>query len=79
MSGRRRKQRRARVAKTFDEWGTGKRLGVFAPSLSGDESMRRWMARFERASASPGVVPRFLEVMAILTSAWCCRRSVCPR
>jgi class 3 adenylate cyclase len=61
-----REERSARLAGFFDAWGTGKRLAVFAPSLAGDESMRRWMARFERASAPPAVVRPFIEAMADL-------------
>ena len=59
-------ERRIRLERIFDEWGTGKRLALFAPSLAGDESMRRWMARFERASAPPALVRPFLDVMGDL-------------
>lgn len=35
-------------------WGTGVGLASFAPSLAGDEEARRWWARLQRSSASPG-------------------------
>jgi len=61
-----REQRSARLGDMFDTWGTGARLPVFAPSLAGDKSMQRWMARFERGSAPPGIVRPFVEAMADL-------------
>ena len=36
------------------EWGQGKGLDRFMPSLAGDEELRKFMGRLERASASPG-------------------------
>ena len=59
-------ERNANLGSWFDTWGTGARLPVFAPSLAGDESMRRWMGRFERGSATPGIVRSFLEAMGDL-------------
>ncbi len=59
-------ERDASLADAFDTWGTGARLPVFAPSLAGDASMLRWMARFERGSAAPGAVRPFLEAMGEL-------------
>ena len=59
-------ERNANLGGWFDTWGTGARLPVFAPSLAGDESMRRWMGRFERGSATPGIVRSFLEAMGEL-------------
>jgi class 3 adenylate cyclase/pimeloyl-ACP methyl ester carboxylesterase len=35
-------------------WGTGVGLAAWAPSLAGDEDVRKWWARFQRLSASPG-------------------------
>jgi class 3 adenylate cyclase len=36
------------------EWGQGKGLDSFMPSLAGDEELRKFVGRLERASASPG-------------------------
>ncbi len=39
----------------FDEgWGSGDFAGFIAPSLSDDEGFRRWFARLERLTATPG-------------------------
>ena len=57
-------EREARLDDFFSTWGTGERISLFAPSLAGDESMRRWMARFERGSAPPNVVRPFIQAMA---------------
>ncbi len=35
-------------------WGTGAVLSTYNPSLAADEPYRRWLAAYERASASPG-------------------------
>lgn len=61
-----REERSGRLEDIFSTWGTGQRLPLFAPSLAGDESMIRWMGRFERGSAAPAVVRPFLEAMADL-------------
>ena len=38
-------------------WGTGDYIGTrFSPKMAGDEGFRRWMARWERGSASPSAV-----------------------
>ncbi len=37
------------------KWGQGKTLDVFAPSAAGSERVRRSMAAYERASASPAM------------------------
>jgi len=58
--------RNANVLSWFKAWGTGSRLPVFAPSLAGDAAMQRWMARFERNSATPNIVRGFLEAMGDL-------------
>jgi class 3 adenylate cyclase len=42
-------------------WGQGKTVALFAPSLAGSERVRRSMAEFERASASPGMACALLE------------------
>ncbi|MDX6636867.1 MAG: hypothetical protein QOJ01_378 [Solirubrobacterales bacterium] len=56
-------ERDGNLAAAFATWGTGARLPVFAPSLAGDKAMQRWMARFERGSAAPGIVRPFLKAM----------------
>jgi class 3 adenylate cyclase/pimeloyl-ACP methyl ester carboxylesterase len=38
-----------------DTWGTEAHVLVWAPSRAGDERFCRWVARFERGSASPAV------------------------
>lgn len=42
-------------------WGQGKTLDVFAPSVAGNERVRRSMAAYERASASPAMACALLE------------------
>src|SRR5262249_31355452 len=37
------------------QWGTGELLDILAPSLAGDVQFRRWWARYQRHSLSPGV------------------------
>ena len=37
------------------QWGTGEHLDVLAPSLRDDRQLRRWWARYQRHSLSPGV------------------------
>jgi len=39
-----------------ENWGQGKSVDKFSPSLAGDEELRKFVARVERASASPGAV-----------------------
>jgi class 3 adenylate cyclase/pimeloyl-ACP methyl ester carboxylesterase len=36
------------------EWGQGKSVDRFSPSMAGDEEYRNFVGRFERASATPG-------------------------
>jgi len=47
-------EREQRIAAIFDAWGDGGRLDVIAPSAVGDVALRRWFAKLERLSASPG-------------------------
>jgi len=35
-------------------WGQGFGIGLFAPSMAGDEPCRQWWARYERLGVSPG-------------------------
>jgi len=51
-----------------ENWGQGKSVERFMPSLAGDEELRKWYGRFERASASPAAM-----------SDTCFRRSASPR
>jgi class 3 adenylate cyclase len=44
-----------------DNWGQGKTLDLFAPTLAGNEHDRRSMGEFERRSASPGMACALLE------------------
>ena len=55
----------ALIKAMLDDWGTGRGLQVFAPSLTGDADTRRFAA-FERAVGSPAMVrARFEMVTAI--------------
>lgn len=44
------------VKSTVENWGRGNLLDLFMPSLAGDSEFRKYVARLERASASPGAV-----------------------
>ncbi len=54
-------ERAVRMDEISTTWGTGTSLFQFAPSLVGNESMRRWMARFERAAGTPAGIRPFME------------------
>jgi class 3 adenylate cyclase len=46
-----------------EQWGTGAHLDTLAPSLANDDYVRRWWARYQRHSLSPGaaaVIQRML-------------------
>ena len=43
-------------------WGQGFGIGLFAPSMAGDESCRQWWARFERLACSPGAAVALLRM-----------------
>lgn len=62
--GRTREQLEARLKEAGRTWGTGASLPLYAPSLAGDDSVRKWWATFERASASPGAA------LAIIRMNW---------
>jgi class 3 adenylate cyclase len=49
-----------RLQDAIDNWGQGKTAALFAPSVANSEGIRA-MARFERASASPGMACALLE------------------
>jgi class 3 adenylate cyclase/pimeloyl-ACP methyl ester carboxylesterase len=45
----------AATAKAREQnWGLGKSIDMFMPSLAGDEELRKFVGRWERASATPG-------------------------
>jgi class 3 adenylate cyclase len=44
------------------EWGTGRLMDVFAPSLAGDAELRRAFGRYERLSVSPGAARQLMEL-----------------
>lgn len=43
-------------------WGQGLLVDHIAPSMSGDERFRRWMAKFERLAASPGTARALMRI-----------------
>lgn len=43
-------------------WGTGRYAAQYVPSLAGDARFQRWLARFERSTASPGMARRLLHL-----------------
>jgi len=53
----------AALALVRDRWGTGARLGVWAPSLADDSRFARWFARCERVSMTPQDALRRLRVI----------------
>jgi class 3 adenylate cyclase len=55
-------ERELRIADIFARWGTGERLALIAPSMAGDEALRRWFGRLERLSASPGSLKLLIDI-----------------
>jgi class 3 adenylate cyclase len=55
-------QRGSRIDEIAEQWGTGSRLGVIAPSAAGDVALQRWFAKLERLSASPGSLRTMFEL-----------------
>jgi class 3 adenylate cyclase len=45
----------------LDNWGTGKSIEMFVPSMAGAEEARKSMGEFERRSASPGMACALLD------------------
>jgi pimeloyl-ACP methyl ester carboxylesterase len=45
-----------------ETWGMGATVDVYAPSMAGDESYRKWTAALERTSASPGAAIALLRM-----------------
>ena len=60
--GRTHEQLEAFLKRVEKNWGTGAFADVYAPSLARDDSYRRWSARFERTSASPGAALTLLQM-----------------
>ena len=48
----------------ISQWGTGRNVAWFAPSMSDDPAFVAWWASFERAAASPGSVRQILRLNA---------------
>ncbi|MGH9002997.1 MAG: adenylate/guanylate cyclase domain-containing protein, partial [Acidimicrobiia bacterium] len=46
------------------KWGTGAMFSVIAPTLAANPTTREWVARFERASASPGAAAALIRMIA---------------
>jgi class 3 adenylate cyclase/predicted alpha/beta hydrolase len=42
------------LERVHSQWGTGEQLDLLAPTLKGDAHFRRWWARYQRHSLSPG-------------------------
>lgn len=54
--------REARIAQIFAHWGEGARLDAVGPSVADDVALRRWFARLERLSASPGALKLLFDI-----------------
>jgi pimeloyl-ACP methyl ester carboxylesterase len=52
--GRTDEQLAARLNSIEEKWGRGNLIDFMAPSLAGDQELRRFVGRLERSSASPG-------------------------
>jgi class 3 adenylate cyclase len=48
----------------ISQWGTGRNVAWFAPSMVDDPAFVAWWARFERSAASPGSVRQILRLNA---------------
>jgi class 3 adenylate cyclase len=51
----------AELRNVVDNWGQGKTIEVFAPTVAGSQADRSSMGEFERAAASPGMACALLE------------------
>src|SRR5215510_2119652 len=45
-------------------WGQGNHVELFAPSMESNSEYRKWQARYERSSASPGAARAILQMNA---------------
>jgi class 3 adenylate cyclase len=70
-------ERQARLDEIAEHWGEGIRVDLLAPSIAPDPALRRWFAKLERLSASPGALePLFAiagetDVRGVLPSIAC--------
>jgi pimeloyl-ACP methyl ester carboxylesterase len=55
-------QQAARLKSIEKRWGSGSSLEAYAPSLAGDQELRRFLGRLERSSASPGAAQTLLRM-----------------
>jgi class 3 adenylate cyclase len=62
--GRPAAEREAGLGDFLAEWGTGRRLAVFAPSATHDPEVVKWFGKLERLTASPGSVPAISRLTA---------------
>ena len=48
------------------DWGSGKSLGLFAPSRIGDPAFQAWWGRFERLGASPSAATALMRMNSMI-------------
>src|SRR4051794_9617336 len=53
--------RRARIGRLLERWGTGANIEQMAPSVADDARMREWLGRLERQSVTPSGFRRIAE------------------
>jgi class 3 adenylate cyclase len=54
-------ERRVRIARLLEGWGTGAAIEAMAPSVAGDARMREWMGKLERQSVTPSGFQRIAD------------------
>jgi pimeloyl-ACP methyl ester carboxylesterase/class 3 adenylate cyclase len=52
----------AALKRTERDWGQGNSVDIFSPSLAHDDELRKFVARLERGSATPGAVRALMQV-----------------
>ena len=60
--GRTQEQVEARLRLTEEKWGSGHSVDLFAPSIASVSEYRKWRARLDRASATPGTAVTLLRM-----------------
>ena len=60
--GRTADQAATALKSTEENWGRGNSMDRFMPSLAGDQELRKFWGRYERASASPGAVQKIVRM-----------------
>ncbi len=60
--GRTEEQLAIRLKLVEEKWGQGQTVDLYAPSLADNDEYRRWLARVERAAASPGAALTLLRM-----------------